>query len=80
MTFKTKKELELEKIAKRLLPDNDGFGPSCSVPQLDESDSEFNIPDLQETLLEDVMDEFATFSGCDPLTRVPMMTLMISLP
>ena len=32
VTFKTKKELELERIAKRLLPDNDGSGPSCSVP------------------------------------------------
>ena len=39
------------------------------MPQLDESDSEFDVPDLQETLLEDVMDEFATFGGSDPLNK-----------
>ena len=36
---------------------------------MDQSDSEFDIPDLQETLLEDVMDEFATFGGSDPLDK-----------
>ena len=36
---------------------------------MDQSDSEFDIPDLQETLLEDVIDEFATFGGSDPLDK-----------
>ena len=36
---------------------------------MDQSDSEFDIPDLQETLLEDVIAEFATFGGSDSLDK-----------
>ena len=67
MTQKTKRYLKLERIAERLLPDNDGTGPSPADPQV--ADVDFDSPDLPETLLEDIVDEFATFGGSDPLDK-----------